>query len=69
MSEATILTKSKNPHYRFTDIQKQRLQEKGITTIGSNSVEEAISIAKKFNGPVAILGTTSIISDVKRMKW
>lgn len=69
LSAATILTKSQNPHYRFTDIQEKRLREKGITTIESNSVEEAISIAKKFNIPVAILGTTSIISDVKRMKW
>ena len=69
LSVATILTKSQNPHYHFTDVQGKRLQEKGVITIESGSVEEAISIAKQFDSPVAILGTTSIISDVKRMKW
>lgn len=32
----------------------------------SNSVKEAIHIAKEYNSPIVILGTTSIISDVKK---
>lgn len=66
ISREIILTKSQNPHYRFTDLQGTHLQAKGINTITSNSVKEAIHIAKEYNSPIVILGTTSVISDVKK---
>ena len=66
VSTAIVLTKSQNPHYHFTEIQHNKLLEKGIETIMSKSVNEAIELAKKYSSPIAILGTTSVISEVKR---
>ena len=66
VSIVTILTKSQNPHYHFTEVQYNKLLEEGINTIISSSVSEAINLAKEYNAPIAILGTTSVISDVKR---
>ena len=66
LSEAVILTKSSNPHYRFSDRQYHQLLEEGIRTINSESVEDALRIAEGYDCPIAILGTTSVIADVKR---
>ena len=68
VSVATILTKSQNPHYRFTDIQGSTLLAKGIPTLPSGSVTEALELAKGYDAPIVILGTTSLIADVERMK-
>lgn len=65
LSNNIILTKSNNPHYVFTQNQCKKMAEEGIKTIWTNSVEEAIEKAKKTLLPVVILGTTSVISDVK----
>ena len=65
LSNNIILTKSNNPHYMFTEKQCKKMAEEGIKTIWTNSVEEAIEKAKKDLLPVVILGTTSVISDVK----
>lgn len=62
-----ILTKSQNPHYVFTRRQQERLQEEGILTEWTESVLEAIEIAKKKEKPIVILGTTSVIAEVKKM--
>lgn len=67
-SKITILTKSQNPHYRFTDIQIKNLSTKGIKTIQSKSVEDAIEIAKTYSLPIVILGTTSVIAEVKKIQ-
>lgn len=61
----TILTKSQNPHYIFSENQRHLLANNGINTIWTNSVSEAIAIAKNKCLPIVILGTTSIVSEVK----
>lgn len=60
-----ILTKSGNPHYVFTRRQQERLEEEGIQTMWTESVSEAIGLAKEKNKPIVILGTTSVIGEVK----
>lgn len=64
-AEEIILTKSQNPHYVFTKEQQQVLANYGIKTTWSSSVSEAIGIAKNKHIPIVILGTTSVVSDVK----
>lgn len=61
-----ILTKSQNPHYVFTKRQQERLQEEGIDTEWTESVWEAIELAKEKKKPIIILGTTSVIGEVKK---
>lgn len=68
ISVATILTKSQNPHYRFTDIQGSTLRAKGIPTLPSGSVPEALALAKGYAAPIVILGTTSLIADVEKLR-
>lgn len=61
-----ILTKSGNPHYMFTKRQQERLEEEGITTVWTDSVLEAMELAKKKEKAIVILGTTSVVGEVKR---
>jgi dihydrofolate synthase/folylpolyglutamate synthase len=60
-----ILTKSQNKHYVFTEKQQQSLASEGIDTVWTNSVQEAMEKAEKNNHPMVILGTTSVVSEVK----
>lgn len=60
-----ILTKSGNPHYIFTKNQQDRLLEEGIHTQWTESVKEALEVAGAYKNPVVILGTTSVIAEVK----
>ena len=62
-----ILTKSQNPHYVFTKGQQERLQQERIVTQWTESVSEAMNVAMQKNKPVVILGTTSVIAEVKKM--
>ena len=62
-----ILTKSQNPHYIFTKRQQDSLKEIGIDTIWTESIEEAMECGKKEGNPMVILGTTSVVAEVK--KW
>ena len=62
-----ILTKSGNPHYVFTKRQQERLEEEGIFARWTESVSEAIELAKNKENPIVILGTTSVIAEVKKM--
>lgn len=62
-----ILTKSQNPHYVFTQKQQRKLAEEGIAAVWTNSVREALRIAKERGGPVVILGTTSVVAEVKKV--
>lgn len=64
-AENILLTKSGNPHYIFTRKQQERLKEEGIDTIWTDSVEEAIRFSEKMQNPVVILGTTSVVAEVK----
>lgn len=69
ISEKIILTKSSNPHYIFTERQMNTLKQKNIKVNYTNSLLEALNFAKKYNVPVVILGTTSLISDAKNIKF
>lgn len=66
-SSSIILTKSQNPHYIFTQNQQYELQKMGIETFWTESVLEALSLAKEKNKPIVILGTTSVIAEVKKI--
>lgn len=70
MRKATgiILTKSQNPHYVFTPGQQKVLAEEGIAAIWTDSVLEAVSTAKEWGRPIVILGTTSVVSEVKKLR-
>ena len=65
VSSAIILTKTGNPHYVFGDEQVTILREKGIDCKWSESVENAMELAKQEKMPICILGTTSLITEVK----
>ena len=67
LTNRVILTKSQNPHYLFSEKQRSFLASKGIDSIWINSIEEALALARKTNLPIVILGTTSLISEVKKM--
>lgn len=69
ISEEIILTKSSNPHYIFTEKQIEVLKQKNIKVNYTNSLLEALNLVKKYNVPVVILGTTSLISDAKNIKF
>ena len=60
-----ILTKSQNPHYIFTEKQASILNEEGIKAIWIPDIHSAIDYAKNLNQPIIILGTTSVVSEVK----
>ena len=62
-----ILTKSQNPHYVFTKKQQDSLKKIGVDAIWTESMEEAFAYGKSENEPIVILGTTSVIAEVK--KW
>ena len=62
-----ILTKSQNPHYVFTKRQQERLAVDGIYAEWTEFVGDAINMAKKKDKPIVILGTTSVIGEVKKM--
>ena len=60
-----ILTKSQNPHYIFTKRQQAYLKDMGIDSVWTDSIGEAFVYAKKEEKPIVILGTTSVIAEVK----
>lgn len=60
-----ILTKSGNPHYVFTRRQQERFMEEGINSVWTEAVSEALDLAKKTEKPIVILGTTSVVAEVK----
>lgn len=66
-SSSIILTKSQNPHYIFTRNQQYELQKMGLKTFWTESVPEALYLAKEKNDPIVILGTTSVIAEVKKL--
>lgn len=62
-----ILTRSQNPHYRFTKAQCEAMERMGIPTLWTDSVAEAVAEAEKRPCPIVILGTTSVVSEVKQL--
>ena len=67
VASTLILTKSGNPHYVFTRRQQERLEAEGICTEWTDCVSKAMDLAKRKNKAVVILGTTSVIGEVKKM--
>ena len=63
-----LLTESQNPHYIFTDEQCAVMEKENIQTVWTNSVEAAIDKAKELEKPVIILGTTSVVAEVKKLQ-
>ncbi len=70
ISDVIILTESSNTHYKFSSEQISDFSNyNNISYI--KDLEEAVITAKNYvgvNGMVCILGTTSLITDVKKMK-
>lgn len=66
-----ILTKSSNNHYIFSGVQRDRvkkeLENDNIRISETKEIRSAMHLALKEKMPVVILGTTSLIADVKRM--
>ena len=74
MSVHMILTKSQNAHYKFGREQVEALAEVGIAADWTENISDAIDKARSFmeaedawERPICILGTTSLISDVKKL--
>lgn len=66
VASSIILTKSQNPHYFFTPKQQFTLAENNIEITWTNSIKEAIDSAIGICRPIVILGTTSVVSEVKK---
>lgn len=67
MADIIILTKSQNPHYVFAKEQCETMAAEGIETLWADTVEEAIQMSKRFGKYIVILGTTSVVSEVKQL--
>ena len=75
VSAQIILTKSTNAHYKFGPEQTGALNELGITAQWTEGIREALELARLGDSnlesveelPIVILGTTSLISDVKEL--
>lgn len=69
-----ILTKSSNRHYHFGKEQEEVLQKHHISAIWTENIAEAMEQARglaakeeAWDTAICILGTTSLISDVKTL--
>ena len=68
MCRRMILTSSGNPHYRFTDMQTSVLAAAGIGSERIPGSAAALASAAADGRPVAILGTTSVISEIQALR-
>lgn len=68
LSESIILTRTNNPHYHFSEKQCERMAEEGITTEWAEDFTEAMKKAEEKGLPIVILGTTSLLPEVKNWK-
>ena len=68
VSNSTILTKSQNPHYKFSEEQKKIIEKQGYEVDWEPNINEALKIAIKRDEPIVILGTTSVIAEVKKIQ-
>ncbi len=72
ISSRIILTKSGNPHYVFTEKQKDALKKLGIENVSRftdprEAVREAAAGIKKEGSAILLLGTTSFVGEIKKM--
>ena len=65
LSESVILTRTNNPHYHFSEKQCERMAEEGIVTEWAENFTEAMKKAEEKGLPIVILGTTSLLPEVK----
>ena len=65
LSESVILTRTNNPHYHFSEKQCERMAEEGIATEWVENFTEAMKKAEEKGLPIVILGTTSLLPEVK----
>ena len=65
LSEGIILTRTNNPHYNFSKKQCERMAEEGIETEWAENFPEAMKKAEEKGIPIVILGTTSLLPEVK----
>ena len=65
LSESVILTRTNNPHYHFLEKQCERMAEEGIATEWAEDFTEAMKKAEEKGLPIVILGTTSLLPEVK----
>lgn len=65
LSESVILTRTNNPHYHFSEKQCERMAEEGIPTEWAEDFTEAMKKAEEKGLPIVILGTTSLLPEVK----
>lgn len=65
LSESVILTRTNNPHYHFSEKQCERMAEEGIATEWAENFMEAMKKAEEKGLPIVILGTTSLLLEVK----
>lgn len=65
LSESVILTRTHNPHYHFSEKQCERMAEEGISTEWAEDFTEAMKKAEEKGLPIVILGTTSLLPEVK----
>ena len=65
LSESVILTRTNNPHYHFSEKQCERMAEEGIATEWAGNFTEAMKKAEEKELPIVILGTTSLLPEVK----
>lgn len=68
LSESVILTRTNNPHYHFSEKQCERIAEEGIATEWAENFTEAMKKAEEKGLPIVILGTTSLLPEVKNWK-
>ena len=65
LSESVILTRTNNPHYHFSEKQCERMSEEGIATEWAEDFTEAMKKAEEKGLPIVVLGTTSLLPEVK----
>lgn len=68
VSNRITMTRSDNPHYFFSPSQTEYLRDEGIEAEWSDSLEKAIGDSFDGDRCILILGTTSVVSQVKRMQ-
>ena len=68
VSNRTILTKSQNPHYKFSEEQKAVVEKQGYKADWVPNLYKALKIAIDRNEPIIILGTTSVVAEVKKIQ-
>ncbi len=68
VAQAMILTRAGNAHYIFSPSQAARVAAEGVDALWADTLEQALDSAKAWGGDVVILGTTSLVSEAKKLQ-